>query len=131
MLNQAFNAINLQKRALDASWLRQSVLSENIANINTPGYKRKDVVFDTMLEDFLSGSRASLVTTNPKHMGGAVIGEPTVSVEDRTNLRLDGNNVNIDTEMAEIAQNSIKYNAMTTDVNNQIRRLKAAIRVGR
>lgn len=131
MLNQAFNAINLQKRALDASWLRQSVLSENIANINTPGYKRKDVVFDNMLEDYLSGSRASLVTTNPRHMGGAGIGEPSVAVEDRTNLRIDGNNVNIDTEMAEIAQNSIKYNAMTTDVNNQIRRLKAAIRVGR
>lgn len=131
MLNQAFGAIDLQKRALDASWLRQDVLAENIANINTPGYKRKDVTFDAMLEDFLSGARTQLTTTHSRHIPSASHDGIQVISDDHTSLRIDGNNVNIDTEMAEIAKNSIKYNAMTTDVNNQIRRLKAAIRVGR
>ncbi len=131
MLNQAFNSIDIQKKALDASWLRQNILSENIANINTPGYKRKDVAFENLLEDYLSGARTSMTTTHPKHMGASQMGEARIISEDQTSLRLDGNNVNIDTEMAEIAKNSIKYNAMATEVNNQIRRLKAAIRVGR
>ena len=130
MLNQALHSIDIQKKALDASWLRQNVLSENVANVNTPGYKRKDVAFESLLEDYLSGSRMSLTTTHPKHMGVS-FGEAQVISDGQTSLRIDGNNVNIDTEMAEIAKNSIKYNAMTTELNNQIRRLKAAIRVGR
>lgn len=131
MLNQAFNAINLHKKALDASWLRQSVLSENIANVNTPGYKRKDVAFESVLEDFLNGQRTALSKTHPNHIDIMQAGEATIVTDDRTSLRIDGNNVNIDTEMAEVAKNSIKYNAMATDLNNQIRRIKAAIRVGR
>jgi flagellar basal-body rod protein FlgB len=131
MLNQGLKAIDLQKKALDASWLRQSVLSNNIANVNTPGYKRQDVEFESMLSDFLSSSKLMMSKTHPKHMDTHGIGEAHIYTETGTSLRIDGNNVNIDTEMAEIAKNSIKYNAMATDVNNQIRRLKAAIRTGR
>lgn len=131
MLNQAFQALDTQKKAMDASWLRQSVLSNNLANVNTPGYKRQDVVFENVLDGYLEGSRKSIYKTHPNHMDIMASGDAQVVTESGSSLRIDGNNVNVDVEMAELAKNSIKYNAMTTDVNNQIRRLKAAIRVGR
>ncbi|MCK8058751.1 MULTISPECIES: flagellar basal body rod protein FlgB [unclassified Fusibacter] len=135
MLNNAFQAIDLQKKALDASWLRQDILSNNIANVNTPGYKRQDVEFENLLEDYLSGKRFSINATHPGHITDGFSGldsvRPRVITEENTSLRIDGNNVNVDTEMAELAKNSIKYNAVVTDVNSQLRRLKSAISGGR
>lgn len=131
MFNQAFKSLDVQKKALDASWLRQSVLSNNLANVNTPGYKRQDVAFDNVLDGFLQGSRKSMYKTHPNHMDIMPSEDAQVVTESGSSMRIDGNSVNVDVEMAELAKNSIKYNAMTTDVNNQIRRLKAAIRVGR
>lgn len=134
MLNEAFNKIDIQKRALDASWLRQSVIANNIANVNTPGYKRQDVEFEAMLQDYLAGRRASMTATHASHfdakaqMAGSL--QPVITTDRSTSFRIDGNNVNIDVEMANQAQNTIKYNALTTQVNSQISRLKAAIKGG-
>ncbi len=132
MLNRDFQSIDLQRRALDAAWLRQGVLSNNIANVDTPGFKRQDVDFDSMLKGFLDSRRLSMTQTNARHFGGdysALIGlKPRVYTDNSTSFRLDGNNVNIDVEMAQLAQNNVKYNAITGQVNAQIKRLKAAIR---
>ena len=51
----AFNYINVLEKACDASWMRNSAIANNLANVNTPGYKRKDVDFETYLQGAVSG----------------------------------------------------------------------------
>ncbi len=130
MLNRDFNSIDMQRRALDASWLRQRVLSNNIANVDTPGYKRQDVDFESMLKNYMATGRVNMTTTDPRHIGAVenVSLQARVFTDNSTSFRPDGNNVNIDVEMAAVAQNAIKYNAVTAQINGQIKRLKAAIR---
>ncbi len=132
MLNKDFQSIDIQKRALDAAWLRQGVLSNNIANVDTPGFKRQDIDFDAMLKGYLDSSRLAMTRTNESHFGidyNTLVGlRPRIVTDHTTSMRRDGNNVNIDVEMARLAQNNVKYNAITSQLNAQIKRLKAAIR---
>lgn len=94
--SNAFNYINVLNKAASASWKRNEVIANNIANVDTPGYKRKDVQFETFLMSALTGdssldkrvSNIRLDSLNPQ------------VYTDYSNLsyRLDGNNVDIDTE---------------------------------
>lgn len=130
-----FNNINLMSKALDASWKRNEVISNNIANVNTPGFKKSEVEFETLLNEFLSGRKLAGKTTHQNHIpiGTASISQLNYKVVNHNNYstRLDGNNVDIDVEMAELAKNSITYNTLTTQLNNNIQRLKLAINEGK
>ncbi len=131
MLKNALENINIQARALNAAALRQDVLANNIANVETPNYKRKDVVFEDILNDHLSHYNFEMSTTDDKHFAIGMSNGYVVSAPSSTQMRLDGNNVNPDFEMAELAKNQIKYNAMVNAVSSQIKRLKSAIRGGK
>lgn len=135
MLERAFRSINLKSKALDGSWLRNSLISNNLANANTPGFKRQDVDFQGVLRDFLGQGNLRMVRTNEKHMPlGQDAAEGltfNVNKESGTSIRRDDNNVNVDIEMAELAKNQIYYNAVVDSVNGDIRRLRTAIREGR
>lgn len=128
-------SITLLERSLDASSLRQKVLSNNIANIDTPNFKRSDVSFQQALQDALSGDTLVGRTTDPRHMqiGTSNLDDvhPTVFQEDKTSLRIDGNNVDIDAEMTNLAENQILYNAMTQELNSKFGLLKYAINEGK
>ncbi len=105
-------------KALDASWLKGEAISNNIANVDTPGYKRKDVAFESYLEGALRSTH--------KITDDAISRlQPTV-FEDHSSLsyRIDGNNVDIDTEMGYLAQNQIKYSTLISQVNYNFNRLK-------
>lgn len=121
----AYNYINVLQQATDASWLRNTIISNNIANVDTPNYKRQDVQFETYLIEQLAGgdSRDSYVN----NMDLSTL-EPTIYT-DNSNLsyRLDGNNVDIDTENAELAKNQIKYSVMTDAISQEFARLRTAI----
>lgn len=130
MLKNAFDNINIQKRALDVSWLNHEVISQNIANSETPGYKRKVVSFDGVLEAAMNENMTSLKRTHSKHLSSAMPSSAVIIEAGTSEFRIDGNSVDIDVEMAEQAKNSIKYNAMITQVSSQMRRLKAAIKGG-
>lgn len=59
--SNAYNYINVLSKAADAAWTRNEILSNNLANNDTPGYKRKDVTFESYLfEELASGSNSSL-----------------------------------------------------------------------
>ncbi len=135
MLEKAFASINLKNKALDGSWLRNQLISNNLANANTPGFKRQDVDFQKVLQDFLGQGELRMVRTNAMHMP---LGDDTVENlafnvdrEFGTSVRRDENNVNVDTEMAELAKNQLYYNAVVDSVNSDIRKLRTAIREGR
>jgi len=128
MLKDSLNGINFLNKALDGSWLRNSAISNNIANVNTPGYKKEVVNFEDVLRNEMNMSgQVQMKKTNPGHIDGD--SSTTIRVEKvtDTNYRVDNNNVDIDVETGELAKNTIYYNALVTELNSQFNRLKSAI----
>ncbi len=126
------------QQALQGAALRQQVLSNNIANVNTPQFKRSDVVFGDQLqqaldkEDKKGAKRLALQTTNPRHLSPtAGASGPRVVRDDTVSMRTDGNNVDIDREMAEVAKNSIFYQANAQQLSRYYATLKSVITGGR
>ncbi|MBZ4663099.1 MAG: flgB [Caloramator sp.] len=113
----------LIKKGLDATSERGRAISNNIANINTAGYKAKRVVFEENLKSALDGTSINLKTTNSRHIndGKSIENIKYEIIQDKSNsLRLDGNNVDIDLEMANLAANQILYNALVSQANSRI-----------
>lgn len=129
LFSKTFNIMN---RGLDASSLRNEVIANNLANVDTPGFKRSDVSFEQELLKAMSGKqKLQGFVTNEKHIpiGGPSQGEiaPRVVPERTTSIRNDGNNVDIDREMAALAKNSIMYSALIEEINGEFRKIKTAI----
>lgn len=119
------------EKALDAAWLRNEAISNNIANVNTPGYKKSYVKFEELLEDAVDKFQISGIKKDDKFLP---IGKDTlasitpVTVQEKfTSMRRDKNNVDIDVEMAELAKNSIKYNALIAQMSKEFSKIKYAI----
>lgn len=122
----AFNYVNVLDKALDASWTRNSVIANNIANVDTPGFKRQDVKFEEYLlnevgyTDDLDSEVARADLDNLSAM--------TYTDYGNVSYRLDGNNVDIDTENAELAKTQIKYYTMLDSTSQEFSRLKTVTR---
>jgi len=113
------------EKALDAAWLRNEVISNNIANVDTPGYKRKTVKFEEFLNNELKNSKIS--------KGQTKLQSPDIVVAtDYSTLsyRSDGNNVDIENEMAELAANTLRYNVLVQKMNGDFQNLRRVIRGG-
>ena len=128
MINSnAYNYINVLTKAADASWTRNEIITNNLANVDTPGYKRKDVSFQNyLLQELTSGDSTSLRT----RVNDVELGNLNATVyTDFTELsyRLDGNNVDIDTENVELASNQIKYQALVGSVSHEFTMIKTAM----
>lgn len=122
------------KKELDAGALRQRVIADNIANINTPNFKKSTVEFESLLKKALGRAPVELVTTHPRHFGGRpVLAElqPEVRVNGATSMRADGNNVDIDEEMVNLSANGIKYQAAARELSERYSLLSLVITGGR
>lgn len=125
------------EKALEAGTLRQRVIANNVANINTPGFKRSTVVFEQELRRAIGrGSRLALARTNPAHLAGngpltPSEVEPQVVRETSTSLRPDGNNVSLDEEMVNLAMNTFQYQAAAQFLSGKISKLRHVISEGR
>ena len=125
-----FNNINVLHKGLDASWLKNQVISNNIANVDTPGFKASTVSFESAFKAAL-GSGFSAKKTRVKHMDFSGSDMRALVQQDRgTTYRMDGNNVNIDAQNAELAKNTIYYNALVQQLSSEFRKLNAAIKEG-
>lgn len=126
-MNEVDSTYNLMKTALDAASMRQEMISSNIANVNTDGYKVNKVEFESILDDVSNG--VTMKKTNDLHIGFESLNEVTPVVSKRTNtsVKENGNNVDIDTEMAEEASNSIYYNGLVTQLNAKYGMLRNVI----
>lgn len=122
------------EQGINAASLRHKVVSNNIANVNTPGFKKSEVIFENLLQDELNGRRGlALAKTNGSHLSNRVSesGAPFINTINSTSFRTDGNNVDIDIEMANLAKNNIYYNALVTQLSKHLAGLKSAINEGR
>jgi len=130
--DKAFQSL---QKGLDAAAERQRVAAHNVANVNTPNFKRSEVVFAEGLRGALvRGGGVSLAVTHPRHIGSQdELAQVRHSVrrDNSTTMRADGNNVDIDREMAAMASNQLKYNAMTQLVNEKYGLLRYVIHEGR
>jgi len=124
MLGNTMKSIDFTGKALDGSWLKNEAISNNIANVNTPNFKRDVVDFESVLEDFLQNSKAN-ISSKINTMDFQKVKDTS------TSFRLDGNNVDLDQEMAELAKNQLYYTSIITQLNSKISRMKSAIRDGR
>ena len=111
---------SLIKRSMDAASLRQKVIAQNIANINTRGYKRYDVVFEDMLKDEINKGSSNIENI-----------EPQVVRDESTSMREDGNNVDIDFEMSNQAANNLFYSALVSQANYKLGIMRSVITEGR
>ncbi|QTL96952.1 flagellar basal body rod protein FlgB [Iocasia frigidifontis] len=127
------SVINLMSRGLDGALDRQQALADNLANIDTPNYKRKDVDFISVLrEESEKSSSLSLKTTNERHIAGSKTEANSFKslALRESNYRNDKNNVDVDVEMAEVAKNGVYYNTLAKQINDQFRILKDVISKG-
>lgn len=126
MINSGvFNYINVLDRAADASWARNEILNNNIANATTPGYKRKDVKFESYLEQELRGSGSIDQRINNIKLSN--LNYTTYTDLSNYRYRLDESNVDMSVEQAELASEQIRYQALTTAMNSEFSRIRAAI----
>ncbi len=133
MLNNLLNNANLLEKGLDAVWKRQEAISGNISNIDTPGYKAKRVEFESMFKNAIQ-SMENGGGAGPDGQNRLIdVSElnPTVYEDNSTSMRMDGNNVNIDQEMASMAKNMIQYQALTFATSRELNQMKMIITEGK
>ena len=131
MLNSnAFNYINVLDKAADASWTRETILANNIANVDTPGYKRQDLDFESLLKKEMGRSRSVSFDEKIKSLNGNLNDLNPIIYKDHSghSYRLDGNNVDIDTENVELASEQIKYQTLTSSIDSLFSRMNTAIK---
>ncbi len=128
-----FGSVNEMKKGLNASWLRNEVTTNNIANADTPNFKASKVNFEDLYRAEIEGTGMLKATkTNSGHIDfQGIDGEAQIVQDNDTTMRMDGNNVDIDSEMATLAQNQIYYNLLIQKTNKQLARLRLAITEGR
>ncbi|HPG37986.1 MAG TPA: flagellar basal body rod protein FlgB [bacterium] len=116
MFKAVFEKMNIPifARLLDGSSARQRAIADNIANVNTPGYKTKDVNFAELLNSTGSGNSVSVLRSDSRHIALTDNGNEQLIEEDKDSLSepLSGiNNVDIDKEMVKAAENQLYYSA--------------------
>ena len=120
----------LLEKMLDKAALSQRVIAANVANIGTPGYRRRAVSFEEKLRNAMKPGLHNLKTTNPKHLPSPdiirKIKPEVVYVEDGYWNGI--NNVNIDEEMVELAKNQLDFDIAATLLNRRFTALRTAIR---
>ena len=130
MSSGMFGYVNVLKAAADASWTREEVLTNNIANVDTPNYKRQDVDFTTYLNSALSRTNggSSSLTNRVNNINYNDVAIRTYTDNSTLSYRTDGNNVDLSTENVELAAEQINYNALMDSMNNEFSRFKAVLK---
>ena len=139
MLDQIFNSsdFNYLPRAMTAATIRHEVIANNIANVNTPNYRKSVVEFEDLLARELYGEepdgKLKMTRTHDKHLPFKPLdfhATPTIIQDNTTIMRTDDNNVDIDIEMASMAKNQLYYNTIVTELSSHVARVKNAITSG-
>ena len=129
MINtNAFDYINVLDKAADAAWLRHEAISNNIANVDTPGYKRQDVAFASYLERELSSDRHLSIDERVHNLDLKKLnGQVYIDYANYT-YRLDGNNVDPENENVYMAENQLKYQGLMNCISQEFQNLQAVMK---
>jgi flagellar basal-body rod protein FlgB len=132
LIDKLFSNVNVLKAGLDASWLKNEVIANNIANVDTPNFKSSSVSFEAAFKSALQEGDFAAKKTREGHIDfDGTNMQATVTTDTDTTYRMDGNNVNIDAENAELAKNQIFYNTLAQQLSSEFRKLSMAINEGK
>ena len=124
----AFDYINVLNRAADAAWQRNEAISNNIANVDTPGYKRQDVAFESVLQKALGNNRYESMDERVSNINlSRLRGRAYVDYANYS-YRLDGNNVDIENENVMLAENQLKYQGLISSINQEFTNLQTVMK---
>jgi flagellar basal-body rod protein FlgB len=121
----------LMRKALDFQSQRHLLVSSNISNLDTPGYKAKDIDFKGALKEAMGHDGLRMDKTHPGHIGPGMNSLKTLQpevYEEPDAARSNGNNVNIDKEMTKLAENQIAYSATVQLKTKRDSAIRSAIR---
>lgn len=118
---------NLIKKSMDVTVTSNKAIANNIANINTKGYKRYYVPFDEVLQNNIK--EPVIKTTSSKHISNSLEKTP-IKRDISTSMREDGNNVDIESEMTSQAANTMMYESLVRLVNGKISATRSVIQGG-
>lgn len=130
MLNSP--TFNLVTRSLDAASTRHQVISNNIANVDTPYFKRSEVTFEELLRKQMDPSfTIQGFRTDPRHFEIGLPNSPVpkVTKDGSTTMNNNMNNVDIDLEMSMLAKNQLNYNILSQQINHEIKMARSAMGV--
>jgi len=129
--NRSFSVL---EKSLDSLSKNHDAISNNISNVDTPGYKREYVSFRSELANLLE-NRNDLAVTNKKHISinskDLSTFEGKVLTEENTSTRNDENNVDIDAEMSMLAKNTLEYQALVQRISSKFKNLQMVIQQAR
>ena len=128
VMSNFMNKIDLIKKALNYSWKRNEIISNNIANADTPNYKAKDLDFKSFFDEQLNNN-LKLNTTDTRHIQSISESENIV-INKETITRLDQNTVDIEKEMSNLVKNSLYFEGLVAQLNREINKLKTVINEG-
>ncbi|MNR86798.1 Flagellar basal body rod protein FlgB [compost metagenome] len=134
MLDKLFGGtVGVLHASLTGLGHRQRALAENVANADTPHYKRFEVSYEAQLQAAVEGGpQAPLAMTHPGHLSlgpqSLTQFRPELRRAEDSTLRNDGNNVDIDVEMTRLAQTNVTYNAVAELMKRKMTGLKEVIR---
>jgi flagellar basal-body rod protein FlgB len=124
------STIQSLENGLNYSSAKQKLISQNIANVDTPNYKAKSISFKDQLNDSIATFEAN--KTNPRHFEFSGRGASGYSISSRPfQYNHNGNGVDIDKEMSEMASNQIYFNALSDRINGKFNSMKSVIRGGK
>lgn len=112
------------ERLITLTSMRHGVIASNIANGDTPDYRARDIRF----EDLLDSAGVELTTTNPKHLKAGNPGSSGAALVETTQPWADGNNVEIDMEVAKMVENAVLFQAGINMLSTRMRMFKSALR---
>ncbi len=125
-------SFNLMEKTLDASTFRQKVIADNIANVDTPYFKRSDVMFEELLQNEMNPSTSSIAgyRTDPRHF---IIGKfssgimPEIKTDKNSAVNNNLNNVDMDYEMSLMAKNQLEYNVLIQQMNSEFKKMRTVL----
>ena len=124
----AFDYINVLDRAADAAWQRNEAISNNIANVDTPGYKRQDVAFESVLQQALGNNRYESMDDKVANVDLSRLRGRAYLDYANYSYRLDRNNVDIENENVMLAENQLKYQGLISSINQEFTNLKTVMK---
>jgi len=136
MINtNVYNYIDVLDKAADAAWIRNEAIANNIANADTPGYKRQDVAFETELKKALRTAKYSGTKESRDSLNEVVSNLDLKRLDARPytdnagySYRLDGNNVDPDVEGVKLAENQLYYQGLMQSINGEFSSLQMVMK---
>lgn len=123
--SDAFSFVNVLNKAANAAWKRNEVIDNNLANVDTPDFKRSDVTFETYLAKELTGR--DTLSKKVRNLDLSKLGATIYLDHSTLDYRKDGNNVDVDTEEAYLADNQIKFYALLDSMTQEFSRIRSVL----